>query len=381
MLTNILIKLFAGNYAIFGFSTIFFFFAPYLTFHGFPSHLSGWVIGAFYASSTTVKPIAGFLIERCGVRRSMIIAGVLGLASGLGLIVVPLVFIPLFMLRLIMGLSFGIFLVALTAYQNIMVPDSERGASFAVTTVGSICPMFTLMPLCDMLITSGNFSIYLLLPAVMGGLCIFLAFSLDTVGEVRGKEKQVWGSYADLMREVPLIMLAITVLFFAFADAAIIYISSLTFHQGLTPSFFMVAFAGGSIFIRIAGRHYFNRTPRILLMGPSLLCMGIGLFLATMVSNNWFLACAGFIHGLGVGYGFPALLSLGGDLVSVYLRPKITSFILFFMDMSWFMLPLYMGYASSLGGIVMAYRILAAVSIIFAIFIHLVWIRYRIRKR
>ncbi len=379
-MTNTLFKLFAGNYAIFGFSTIFFFFAPYLTFHSFPTHLTGWVIGAFYASSTLVKPFAGMLMENLGVRRSLIIAGFLGLSSGLGLVVAPMAFLPLFFLRLVMGLSFGIFMVGLTAYQNIMVPDSERGASFAVTTIGSICPMFTLMPVCDMLISSENFVIYLMLPALMGGVCTFLAFSLDKVSGVRGVQDQAWGSYTDLFREAPLGILSITVLFFAFGDASIIYISSLTFHLGLSPSFFMVAFAGGSIFIRMAGRSFFNRTPRILLMGPSLFCMGVALFMATMVRNNVLLALTGFIYGLGVGYGFPALLSLAGDLVPVYLRPKITSFILFFMDLSWFLLPLYIGYVSSLGGIVLAYRLMAIGSVILASLMHLIWLHFH-RKR
>ncbi len=379
-MTNTLFKLFAGNYAIFGFSTIFFFFAPYLSFHSFPPHLTGWVIGAFYASSTLVKPFAGMLMENLGVRRSLIIAGFLGLSSGIGLIVAPMAFLPLFSLRLVMGLSFGIFMVGLTAYQNIMVPDSERGTSFAVTTIGSICPMFTLMPVCDMLISSNNFGIYLLLPAFMGGICTFLAFSLDKVSGVRGAEDRAWGSYSDLFREAPLGRLALTVVFFAFVDASVIYISSLAFYQGLSPSFFMVALAGGAIFIRMAGRNYFNRTPRILIMGPSLFCMGIALFMATILKNNVFLAFTGFIYGLGMGYGFPALLSLAGDLVPIYLRPKITSFILFFMDLSWFLLPLYIGYVSSLGGIVLAYRLMAIASVILASLMHLIWLNFHRKK-
>ena len=379
-MTNTLFKLFAGNYAIFAFSTIFFFFAPYLNFQSFPTHLTGWVIGAFYASSTLVKPFAGMLMEKLGVRRTLIIGGFLGLSSGLGLMVAPISFLPLLILRLVMGLSFGIFMVGLTAYQNIMVPDSERGASFAVTTIGSICPMFTLMPVCDMLISSHNFVIYLMLPALMGGVCTFLAFSLDKVSGVRGAQDKAWGSYADLFREAPLGILSMTVIFFAFVDASVIYISSLAFHQGLSPSFFMVALGGGAIFIRIAGRGFFNRTPRILLMGPSLFCMGIALFMATIVKNNFFLALTGFIYGLGMGYGFPALLSLAGDLVTLYLRPKLTSFILLFMDMSWFLLPLYIGYVSSWGGIVLAYRLMAIGSVILATLMHLIWLCFHRKK-
>lgn len=375
-MSSILIKLFAGNYAIFGFSTIFFFFAPYLAIKGLSDSATGWIIGAFYASSTLVKPVAGMLVEKIGVRRTLILAGFLGFGSGAFLVIIPPAFMGLFFLRLVMGMSFGIFLVALTAYQNLMIPDSRRGASFAVTTIGSICPMFTLMPLCDMFMRTQNYMAYLLLPAIMGGICTILAFSLEKVSSSENNDLKEWGSYGNLFSQIPLLTLVLSVIFFAFGDASIIYISSLVFSLDLIPSYFMVAFAAGSIFIRIAGRGYFNRTPRILILGPSLLCMGTALFLATWAGNNIYLAAVGFLYGLGVGYGFPALLSLGGDLVDVRLRPKMTSFILFFMDLSWFFLPLFMGYISSARDVVTAYRILALISITMAVFTHLLWIRF-----
>ena len=233
----------------------------------------GWVISAFYASSILVKPVAGSILERFGVRKTMLLAGGLGLGSGLLLIVSPLAFVPLFLLRLIMGLCFGIFLVAIMAYQNIAVPDSQRGASFVLTTIGSVCPMFTLMPLCDFLISSGNHHLYILAPAIMGMLCTGMAYSLKRVSPIHESTDEAWGTYRDLFDKAPIVALTISILLFAFADASIIYVSSLSFAKGLTPSYFMVAFAGGSIFIRIVGRGYFNRMPRTLLVAPSMIWM------------------------------------------------------------------------------------------------------------
>jgi MFS family permease len=125
--------------------------------------------------------------------------------------------------------------------------------------------------------------------------------------------------------------------------------------------------------MRSAGRSYFNRTPRVLILGPAMVCMGISIFFATAVSNNILFALAGLLYGLGVGYGFPAILSLGGDLAPMYLRPKVMSFILFFMDLSWFLLPLYMGYVSDLSDITVAYRGLALVSVVMGIAVYILW--------
>lgn len=376
ILSGPIVRLFAGNYAIFGFSNVFFFLAPYLSLKGFSPSLTGWIVGVFFASSAFVKPLAGALVEKLGARNAMVLAGLLGLAGGMGLALSPDVFAALFLLRLVMGISFGIFLVALMAYQNVAVTDSERGASFAVTTIGSMLPMFTLIPLCDLAIGSGHFFLYLLIPAMMGGLCSVVAFSLDKTDYSAAAEKQegrVWGSYTDLLREVPIVKLCISVISYAFADAAIVYIASLAVSRGLTASFFMVAFAAGSIFMRSAGRSYFNRTPRVLILGPAMVCMGISIFFATAVSNNILFALAGLLYGLGVGYGFPAILSLGGDLAPMYLRPKVMSFILFFMDLSWFLLPLYMGYVSDLSDITVAYRGLALVSVVMGIAVYILW--------
>jgi MFS family permease len=109
--------------------------------------------------------------------------------------------------------------------------------------------------------------------------------------------------------------------------------------------------------------------------------MGSALCLATWAGSNLYLAAVGFLYGLGVGYGFPALLSLGGDLVDVRLRPKMTSFVLFFMDLSWFFLPLFMGYFISVRDVATAYRVLAGISITMALTTHFLWIRFMRKDR
>ena len=84
--------------------------------------------------------------------------------------------------------------------------------------------------------------------------------------------------------------------------------------------------------------------------------MGLALFGASFATSNFMIAFFGFLYGAAVGYGYPTHLALIGDMIPERFRGRASSMVYFSMDISWTLLPVYIGYASALAGISWAFR-------------------------
>jgi sugar phosphate permease len=80
---------------------------------------------------------------------------------------------------------------------------------------------------------------------------------------------------------------------------------------------------------------------------------------------------------VGMGYGYPAQLSLIGDLAPVKLRAKLSSLVHFCIDTGWFIIPLYMGFIIPYRGEVGAFKVLSIICIISGVFVTIMWHQYK----
>jgi ACDE family multidrug resistance protein len=367
--------LFMANFAVYAFSNTFFFLAPYLQSQGMSSSDAGLIVSVFYAATTFARPVGGWIVERCGVRRSMI-------ASSFGCAVASAAFaflgsdpVPLVTVRVLTGGCFSVFVVAMTTYQAISVPEEIRGASFALVTIGSVFPLFTVVPFSDFLLRTGSSVLFLSMPPIAAAACLLLSVRLRPIAlPTTGNDRRSWGTYGDLFQTTPAVRMATSCLLFGLCDASIVYLSSFALGKGLVPSAFMIPNAIGATLIRFFGRDLFNRLPRTRLAGPSFALMAVCLVATSYASSNLLFAFCGLVYGMGMGYAFPAHLSFTGDLVPANLRAKASSLVFFSMDFSWFLLPLYMGYAAEAFGIVPSFRAFAFFCVAASLFITWIWI-------
>jgi predicted MFS family arabinose efflux permease len=331
--------LIAVTWAIYSCANVFILFAPYLERNGFSSRETGLLIGAFYAAATFARMLGGWAAERVGIRRTMIASAFLYLGAAL-LCFSAASFWPFLGIRLAMGCAFGAFVVALTTYQSLVIPEETRGQAFASITIGSLACHFTVVPLADWLLARGLGAAFLAVPACVASLCAALSFRLPPLPENagHGKERE-WGTWGEFYRVVPFWRILASCLFFGLCDASIVYLPALLLAKGLTPSSFVVAHGLGALTMRTLGRNFFNRYPRYVFAGPSLLIMAVFLYLTTWVWDNVMLFALGFLYGVGMGYGFPAHLALIGDLAPARLRAKSSSLVYFSYDASWFFCP------------------------------------------
>jgi MFS family permease len=189
-------------------------------------------------------------------------------------------------------------------------------------------------------------------------------------------ENQEWGTWRELYEDTPFWRIVISNALFNLCDAANIYLPAFAIAMGLIPSSFSIAVGIGAFTVRTLGKKVFTVFPRYALAGPSLIIMALSLILSSFASSNELFFMCGLLFGVGMGYGYPSQLSLIGDLAPAKLRAKLSSLVHFCIDISWFIIPLYMGFAIPQIGEVGAIKALSIVCMISGILVTVMWRRY-----
>ncbi|MDR3229941.1 MAG: MFS transporter [Synergistaceae bacterium] len=361
------------TWAIYSYSNVFFMFSSYLALKGFSPDRAGLLVGAFYAATTLIRPAGSWVVERAGIRRTLIVAACVCLvAATLNFVTVS--FWPLLAIRIAMGCAFGVFLVALTTYQSLIIPEEIRGTAFALITLGALSCLFTVVPLSDWLLSLGKTTPFLAIPVVMAALCIVLSCRLPPLsGALNVTENLEWGTWGELYRDTPFWRTLTSCALFGLCDASIVYLPALILAMGLVPTFFVVGNGLGALAMRTLGYAFFNRHPRYVFAGPSLFVMAVFLFFTTRATSNVWLFAYGFLYGTGMGYGFPAHLALIGDLAPARLRAGMSALVYFCYDISWFVLPVYVGFATPRIGERGAFSILSVICVISGVGVTMMW--------
>jgi len=358
---SLLCTLWANSYVV-----MFFFYPVYLRKVGLEPWWIGLAMGSFYGATAVVRPTGGVALERMGWRRTAFLSFALMFLSSLGVFGArgP---VGVLASRVLGGFGYGLALVALTAYQSVVVPARARGGSFAWVSVCYVLPQVVFLPLVEIsfardfhLPYRASFSIFSLL---------FLVFSLRLreVGEVELEEGVGlgdWGGFGELLRTEGLfVYLFASFLFGAINGTVLMFTSTLASERGLSSSLFLSLNALVAMSARVFGNSLLNRANRFLWLGPSMGAMVAALGLLPAASTNLQMAAVSALYGLGMAVSFPFVLAMASDLVPLRLRPKASSLAWVFMDLSWLLVPLLVGAVSSSWGVSSAFRLVFVSSI------------------
>jgi MFS family permease len=381
------------TWAIYSYSNVFFLFAPYLTRKGFSPDDAGILVGAFYAATTLIRPVGGWIVERGGIRRTLVASACVCLGAAAFNFFISS-FQAFLAVRVAMGCAFGVFVVTLTTCQSLVIPENIRGTAFAMITLGALTCLFTVVPLADHLLARNRTTLFLSVPVAMAALCIVLSCLLPSFStppappalptppappaalNPKGPEALAWGTWRDLYGETPFWRTVTSCSLFGLCDASIVCLPALALAMGLVPTFFVVGNGLGALAMRTLGYDFFNRRPRYVFAGPSLFVMAVFLYLTTKATTNGWLFVCGFFYGTGMGYGFPAHLALTGDLAPARLRAKMSALVYFCYDISWFIFPVYVGFATPRVGEMRAFRVLAALCVLSGVGVTVMWRAY-----
>ncbi|GAB6280842.1 MAG: MFS transporter [Thermovirga sp.] len=359
-----------GNFGIMAFGDIYFLLALYLQDVGVTDPRTlGWILGIYFAASTITRPITGVIIERFAFRPVMLASSILCLASGAGVALagtsVPLILI----FRALTGFSSSLFVVGLTTYQTLTVPEEVRGSSFTLASAGTIAPLIAILPIAEWMLRHGHSFLYIWSPLLPALLCYAVAFHLPPARDFE-LMKGNWGTYSDIFKIPASRTLLKSVILFAMTDAVILSMGGLALEKGVMASSFISSQALTGLMIRVFGFRAMDRLPRSRIAALTFGVTAASSIAITFVNSNTGMILWGVAYGIAMGYGFPMHLSLIGDADPERLRPKATSLVWFFMAGCYFVSPVLTGFLARWLSFAWSFRIICGTILLAAPFMY-----------
>ena len=271
----------------------------------------GQVMGVGAAAAVATRPFAGHLLDLLGSRRTLIGAGLLNLASILGLLPLASIGVPLLLLTVVHAIAVGTLFASYFTYATHIVPAERRIEGVAMFGVAGMMPNGLGPPLSEWLLHCAGSRTYFAVAAGFTTVSLLITLLLhdaraDHEGGPRGAGVASWFR---LVRARTLLMPFVATFLFGMGIAALFTFLApyaLATGRGEVGGFFF-AYAIAAIFTRIVGARLPERLgPRNVLV-PALLAFAAGLAATPFTSAPPSLIAIGALCGVGHGYAFPIL--------------------------------------------------------------------------
>jgi MFS family permease len=342
-------SIFLPMYAIHCVEQVYFIYGNVLESYGFSPQTIGNALGSFFVAIMIARPLGGWMTETLGIKRTLAIGAYLAF-TGCSMLAFTRDATLICAGRAISGVAFGVFTMGLFSYQALVTTPETRGKYFALTTCGGVLPTATVTPLGEWLVLGGHFRLFLAIGPIVSAASLYFGLKVAPDKTSRAGGKKEWGSYRDLVRSRPFVMLTLTGMMMALVDASVTSVSLFAAERNLVASYFLATYSIIAVVSRILGAKLLNALPRQFCVAPCGMLMALSLAAISLVPSNMsFLAC-GIIFGFGVGWGFPMMLASLSDILPPELRPNGTALALLLYDLNWAATPLIVGYLTpSLG--------------------------------
>jgi MFS family permease len=333
---------------------------------GFSSWRTGVLMSVFYGAAFLARPLASWLVERLGVKGSVLLSTAFGAAAGAAMLSRD--FGVLVASRAGLGVAASVFYVAAMAYQGLAITAAERGRVMGLLTLASMTPQLFLVPLSEYLIDGGFERVYLLLPTLV--LLVSAAFALTLspgAGTAAVKKEGEWGTWGELLSRRDTWALCASMFMVTLTATGVCqYMPTLMRSLGLRAAALTTTFSPTSVAIRLTICAWvmtkFDRRRTFSLFAT---IEAISLMLGARSAATSGFICAGVLFGISHGLNYPAVSALLPDVVPPRLMPKGASLFLLVHDLPPFLLPLFIGAAPAsvgLGGVLFATGVLGAVA-------------------
>ena len=360
--TRLLLSVFAAFYAMHCVEFIYFVYGNVLQSYGYSPQETGIALGIFFITIMLSRPLGGWMIENLGIRRSMILGGALALI-GCSILMFTRNLYAIYVGRALSGLAFGTFTMGLFSYQTLVTTPENRGRFIALTSTGGVLPTATVTPLGELLVLGGHYKPYLAIGPLFSVLCLFLGIRAPKDKAAKGSEVRKWGTYRDLIKNKPFVMLVLTTTMMAIVDASITSISLFSAEYGIPASYFLISFSTTAVMSRTLGAKIINSLPRPFFLAPCGMLMAASLAAASALPSRGSFIICGSLFGVGIGVGFPTLLASLADVLPPELRPKGTAAALFMFDAGWSATPILVGYMTPYLGRGLSFITLALITL------------------
>lgn len=290
----------------------------YVEHHGGGAEQIGLFMGAFSIAAVAGRPLVGYLIDRWGSKRILILGSLFLALPSLGyylLIDEGLTYL-VWALRLLQGFGFGAHFTAYFTFVGNVAPKHRNSEAMAKYGISGMIGHMVGPLIGERVATHLGLPQFFLMMTVFGLLATATAALLNGREEGQATERPTLKGTLHLFT-LPMVPLAIVLsMMLAAASTSISsFLAPLSLSRGITGfGLLYTAFAIAGTGFRLIGSHWSDRFGLRYMMIPGFFFYALGLGTLAMSHNLVFVIIAGFLCGLGHGITFPAVVSMGYTL-------------------------------------------------------------------
>ncbi|MDO4219168.1 MAG: MFS transporter [Synergistaceae bacterium] len=374
---NVIILFFANYFMLCMHNSYYVFSAYSQTFGGLLS-VGAMLFAIYFVAVAISRPLSGSIIERIGIKTSMLIAcfvaliscsafgylcwldissngvynGVIEAGHVLSCLSPQAYGNLLIVCRILAGFSYSLYMVGLFVALSYSTTDETRAPATGFVTLAGFLSMSSVIPLANYFTSLSDrlagSVYYLAIGPVTSIISIIFVLLLktpkmstktDSANPAPAQEIK-WGSWKDLFATKVLVVLCFATLFMSLADGMSGSVSDLAQKHGTDSSLYMIMLSVGGIFTRFLATLPAVKRWSLKSVLP---ISSIGLATCIIILSQTPNAIApvvfpivGFLFGIALGFAFPAYVQLITDLSPKNLLPKANVAVLLSYDLGWF---------------------------------------------
>ena len=346
--TKTFLVMFIANLTTVSSFTAFFLFPLFIGEHGGSQEDIGIIMGTFALASAVCRPWISEMIDRIGRKKSYTI-GCLILA------LMPLTYLafsgplsdfywPLLAVRVVHGIGIAICFTAVFTYMADIIPRERLNEGLGMFGTSGLIGLAVGPALGEWVLRHAGFPHFFVMSSALACIGLLMQWPLRETPAEPGHEEAP--SFFTLFRRRKHLIVAGLALVFGVGQAASgNFVAPLAQARQLSPiSLFYLTYASSAILIRFLGGKLADRLGEIRLLPWALAISASGLFMLALVQENWGLAIAGLLCGVGHGMLFPTLNSMAIRHESYQNRGKITGIFTGSIDLGLFSGSFLLGY-------------------------------------
>lgn len=317
-------------------------------------------MGICYGVSFLIRPFIPIFERKIGLEKMLRLGYFCFFVSTLGLALFANRILSVIIWRGFAGIGLSLVGVSLMGYQIYLIPEAIRGRSLALITAAYSLPSLTILPVFEYMIKNSYFKTYILffpLLVATGFIAVLNLPSVENLSlEHREKQKPAL-SCLELLKSPDILIFVCSISLFAFTDAEQLTFVLLAGKLDIPASYFFSVSAAVALICRILCGRILDMIPRRYCSTGTSMITATAMLLATYSQTQTQLMFLGAIYGIGMGFGYPALMCMTLDLGGRTYVTQLTVLFGLIYSGIFFMAPTIMGFFfSTLGSPIAAYR-------------------------
>jgi len=332
----------------------------------------GLIVGIFSIAAFLSRPLAGWVLGRVHPKKVCVIGLGLMLVVSVCYIFVDKIDGAIFVIRVLHGFGFSMFVLAALLITILAVPEKARTYAIGVVSTGFLLPLLVVPYIAEVIIQKYGFFEFFLVGSVFAAIPLAGVFFIRSPMPrlVHEPDSRPQGFIRLLTRKKILVVSSLALIFEVGLSSCLSFVPLLA-HDGtnLRAGFFYTFLGLTAVLLRIFGGKYITFWGDSRLLFPAFCCLSAGAVLLYLSADNWLLSLSGLIWGLGTGVLYPHLSALAVEGIPTNEKGMVLSLFAAFVDLGFAIGPIIFGWMSQIFGVRTAYLPLAAIVFFAALFL------------